>query len=118
VPVSAAAVHDVVAECPFQKAAAFFDDSRQPGNAIERGALRRQLVGANFRRIGEAFLFEEKVIAAGCGDEQEGLPIGFTASDEVLRIVINVDGPEPDGSEEAFLIVGKVGGVISISIAI
>ena len=47
--VSTAAIHDVMAERAFEKTAGLLDDSRKPRNPIERGTLRRQLVGANFR---------------------------------------------------------------------
>jgi hypothetical protein len=116
--VSAAAIHDVMAERAFEKTTRLFDDSRQPGDAIERRTLWRQFVRANFCRITDALLFEEKVIAASRGDKEVGVPIGFAGIYEILRVVIDVDRPQPDGGKEALLIAGKIGCVVPIACSI
>ena len=66
-----------MAECAFQKAAGFWmirGSQGMPSSVARFGGSWSARISTGLAR---RFLFEEKVIAAGCGDKQEGFPIGF-----------------------------------------
>ena len=117
-PVSAAAVHNVMAKSSLEEAGCLLDDPREPRNSCKSCTLWRQLIGSNFVQAAGTLLFEDEIVATDRDNEKIGVPIRFSRRDEILDVIIDVDRTQPNRSEEPCLFRRKIGCIPPFPVAV
>lgn len=103
-PVSAAAIHDVMAKSSFKEAGCLLDDARKPCDSRKSCALSGQLVGSNFIQAPGPLLLKDEIVATDGDNEEIGIPIRLSRRDEILDVIIDVDRTQPDRGEKSLLL--------------